>query len=213
MPMDPATAGPRSDRMSPNRLEPTTTSNQSGCCTKCAHRMSMWNWSVLDVGVALRHRGEALVPVRHGEGDAVRLGGRGHVLLRPRHRQLEGVFQDPVGADAGEDRSAGRRTRGRCPRTCGRRPRSIRPRCSRAPRRSRCPPRCGRPAACATPGISLQGRRFDVLVEAAADRDQQAPERDMVRHAGPAHRAEQDRCPTVASWSSPSAGIIAPVCL
>src|SRR5271165_5895086 len=46
MPIDPATAGPRSDRMSPNRLEPTTTSNQSGCCTKCAHRMSMWNWSV-----------------------------------------------------------------------------------------------------------------------------------------------------------------------
>src|SRR5664279_4949303 len=30
MPMVPVQAGPRSDRMSPNRLEPTTTSNQSG---------------------------------------------------------------------------------------------------------------------------------------------------------------------------------------
>ncbi|MCY1217816.1 hypothetical protein D9M72_297460 [compost metagenome] len=42
MPMVPVQAGPRSERMSPNRLEATTTSNQSGCCTKCAHRMSMW---------------------------------------------------------------------------------------------------------------------------------------------------------------------------
>ena len=41
MPIEPARAGPRSDRMSPNRFEPTTTSNQSGCCTKWAHRISM----------------------------------------------------------------------------------------------------------------------------------------------------------------------------
>ena len=44
--MEPATAGPRSDRMSPNRLEPTTTSNQSGWATKCAVRMSIWYRSV-----------------------------------------------------------------------------------------------------------------------------------------------------------------------
>src|SRR5487761_2410166 len=43
MPIEPATAGPRSDRMSPNRFDPTTTSNQSGCCTKCAARISTWN--------------------------------------------------------------------------------------------------------------------------------------------------------------------------
>ena len=49
-PMDPATAGPMSERMSPNRLLATTTSNQSGCCTKCAHRMSMWYWSVATSG-------------------------------------------------------------------------------------------------------------------------------------------------------------------
>src|ERR1700738_839818 len=34
MPIDTTTAGPRSERMSPNRFEPTTTSNQSGCRTK-----------------------------------------------------------------------------------------------------------------------------------------------------------------------------------
>ena len=50
MPIEPATAGPRSLRMSPKRLEPTTTSNQSGCCTKCAQRMSMWYWSVVTCG-------------------------------------------------------------------------------------------------------------------------------------------------------------------
>ncbi len=50
MPMEPATAGPRSDRMSPKRFEPTTTSNQSGCCTKCAVRMSMWYWLVATSG-------------------------------------------------------------------------------------------------------------------------------------------------------------------
>src|SRR3974390_2140720 len=42
MPMVPVQAGPRSERMSPNRLEPTTTSNQSGCGTKFAVKMRMW---------------------------------------------------------------------------------------------------------------------------------------------------------------------------
>src|ERR1700722_6327475 len=50
MPIEPTTAGPRSDKMSPNRFEPTTTSNQSGWRTKCAVRMSMWYWSVLTCG-------------------------------------------------------------------------------------------------------------------------------------------------------------------
>src|SRR5258706_7802338 len=46
IPIVPVQAGPRSDRMSPKRFEPTTTSNQSGCWTKCAVRMSMWYWLV-----------------------------------------------------------------------------------------------------------------------------------------------------------------------
>src|SRR5215204_3956359 len=50
MPMVPVHAGPRSERMSPKRLDPTTTSNQSGCWTKCAVRMSMWYCDVLMPG-------------------------------------------------------------------------------------------------------------------------------------------------------------------
>ena len=42
MAMVPAQAGPRSERMSPNRLDATTTSNRSGLSTKRAVRMSMW---------------------------------------------------------------------------------------------------------------------------------------------------------------------------
>ena len=49
-PIEPAIAGPRSDRMSPNRFEPTTTSNQSGCWTKWAVRMSMWYCAVFTDG-------------------------------------------------------------------------------------------------------------------------------------------------------------------
>src|SRR3982750_1421179 len=45
MAMVPVHAGPRAERMSPKGFEAETTSNQSGCCTKCATRMSMWNLS------------------------------------------------------------------------------------------------------------------------------------------------------------------------
>src|SRR6476659_6975558 len=50
MPIVPVHAGPRSERMSPKRFEPTTTSNQSGCWTKCAVRMSMWYCEVFTPG-------------------------------------------------------------------------------------------------------------------------------------------------------------------
>src|SRR5258708_36819855 len=50
IPIVPVHAGPRSERVSPNRFEPTTTSNQSGCCTKWAVRMSMWYCEVLIPG-------------------------------------------------------------------------------------------------------------------------------------------------------------------
>src|SRR5262245_6180575 len=56
----------------------------------------------LHVGVALRHRGEALVPVRHAVDDAVRLGGRGHVPPRALHRALEGVAHHAIAAGARE---------------------------------------------------------------------------------------------------------------
>src|SRR6185437_16196444 len=43
MPIVPVQAGPRSDRISPNRFEATTTLNVSGFSTNSAERMSMWN--------------------------------------------------------------------------------------------------------------------------------------------------------------------------
>src|SRR5579885_506539 len=96
IPIEPTTAGPRSDRMSPKRLEPTTTSNQSGWRTKCGQDVD-----VILVGpdrrIVLGDGGEALVPVGHGVDDAVRLGRGGHVLLSF-HRELEGEAHDPVAA-------------------------------------------------------------------------------------------------------------------
>jgi hypothetical protein len=45
-PIPPTTAGPRSDRRSPNRVLATMTSKSPGRSTMCAVMMSMWNWSV-----------------------------------------------------------------------------------------------------------------------------------------------------------------------
>ncbi|MNT88514.1 hypothetical protein D3C72_2290890 [compost metagenome] len=53
MPMVPVHAGPKSLRMSPNKLLATTTSKKSGRCTKCAVRMSMWNLSTFTSGYDL----------------------------------------------------------------------------------------------------------------------------------------------------------------
>src|SRR5208282_4735894 len=50
MPMVPVQAGPRSERMSPNRFEPTTTLKRSGLSTNNAARMSMWYLSHLISG-------------------------------------------------------------------------------------------------------------------------------------------------------------------
>ena len=50
MPMVPVQAGPRSDRMSPNRFDATTTLNLSGFSTNSADRMSMWYLSHLMSG-------------------------------------------------------------------------------------------------------------------------------------------------------------------
>src|SRR5216683_6299664 len=57
-----------------------------------------------NTGVLCRHRAKALVPIRHGDGDAVRFGGRGHVFPWTRLSKLECVLEDAVDADAGENR-------------------------------------------------------------------------------------------------------------
>ena len=181
--------------MSPNRLEPTTTSNQSGCCTKCAHRMSMWNWSVRISGYDLAHQREALVPVRHGEGDAVRLGRRCQMLLRPRHRQFEGEFQDAVDAVAAEHALL----RDELALGVDEHPSADRGVLALGVLAHHVEVDVGLGAAGerrAHARHQLARPQIHILVEAAADRDQQAPQRDVVRHVGPADRAEQDRSPT-----------------
>ena len=152
----------------------------------------MWNWSVRMSGYDLAHQREAFVPVRHGEGDAVRLGGRCQVLLRPRARQFEGVFQDAVHAVAGEhalladELALGALEHAPADRgvlALGVLAHHIEVDVGLGAAGERR----------AHAGHQLARAQVHVLVEAAADRDQQAPQRDMVRHVGPAHRAEQDR--------------------
>ena len=50
MPIVPAVAGPRSERMSPNRLEATITSKRCGFSTIWIVSPSMWYWSVATSG-------------------------------------------------------------------------------------------------------------------------------------------------------------------
>ncbi len=65
----------------------------------------MWYCAVAMPGFSAAIALEPLVPERHGVDDAVRLGRRRHRLPRPLGGAGEGVAHDPVGAEAGEDRS------------------------------------------------------------------------------------------------------------
>jgi hypothetical protein len=145
MPIVPVQAGPRSERMSPNRLEATTTSKRSGLSTKCAVRMSMWYLSS-DVGIA---GWPCFQPARPSRASLMAmpldLVAEVRCFLGRLPGQLEGIAQHAVDALAGKDRLLDHRTRARCLQTCGRRPTSTRLRCSRAPRRNRCRPACGWP--------------------------------------------------------------------
>ena len=104
MPMVPVTAGPRSERMSPNRLLATTTSKLDGRRTKCAVRMSMWYCSV-----AMSGRSSATARKRSSQNGMVwmmplDLVAEVSFFLRPLAAQLEGKPHHPVAAGAGEDR-------------------------------------------------------------------------------------------------------------
>src|SRR6202171_5963096 len=57
-----------------------------------------------NTGVLCRHRAKALVPIRHGDGDAVRFGGRCHVFPGTRLSKLERVLENAVDAGASEYR-------------------------------------------------------------------------------------------------------------
>ena len=53
----------------------------------------MWNLSHFTFGIVLGHRLDAFVPIGHGDRDAIGLGRRGQMLLRPRLRQVEADFR------------------------------------------------------------------------------------------------------------------------
>ncbi len=150
----------------------------------------MWYWSVCDLGILAGDCCEALVPERHGVDDAVRLGRRGHVLLSGA-REVEGVAHDPVAAAPGEDRLLHRHLVLAV---------GVEPAADLgifalvilahdieidvaghavAQRRLH-------------PGQQPHRAQVDVLVKAAAQRDQQSPQRDVVGHVGVADRAEID---------------------
>ena len=44
IPIVPVQAGPKSERISPNKFDATTTSNHSGLRTNLATKISIWNW-------------------------------------------------------------------------------------------------------------------------------------------------------------------------
>ena len=179
--------------MSPNRFDATTTLNRSGLSTNSAERISMWYLSHLMSGIILRHRLHALVPVRHGDRDAVRLGGRGEMLLRRLAGELEGEFQHAVDADAGQDGllhddfavGAGKG--------------------AAADRRIFALGVLAHDPEIDVARLAVGERRrharhqphrtqVDVLIELAAEQDQRSPQRDVIRHLRrPADRAEEDR--------------------
>ena len=123
-------------------------------------RMSMWILVGADVRILRRHRAEALVPVRHRDRDAVRLGRRRDVLRRAACARARTRSAGCGRRPCARTPTPGTRSRARCPRTCGRRPTSTRLRCSRARRRSRCRRACGSASGDGMPGISRHGRRL-----------------------------------------------------
>ena len=160
--------------------------------TKCAVRMSMWYWSARTSGYCVRHRAEALVPVRHRDRDAVRLGRRRQVLLRRAcarvRTRTSGCGRRPCGVNTD------------CWNTISRSvPSNIRP-----PTDEYSPSVFSRTTTKSmSPGLRFGERRrdarhqparaqVDVLVEAAAELDQRAPQRNVVgNRGGPADRADR----------------------
>ena len=103
MPIVPVQAGPRSDRMSPNRLDATR--RRTG---RVEHEMRGQDVDVIlvrgHVRIVLRHLLHALVPIRHGDRNAVRFGRRCEVIVAGVLGEFEREFQNPVDAGAGHHR-------------------------------------------------------------------------------------------------------------
>ena len=145
-----------------------------------------------DVGIFQADGGDAFVPERHGDGDAVGFRGRRQVAARPPGGQFEGVAQDPVGAGTGEHRfldgdfpvGAGEQAAAR-----------VGVFALGVFAHHQEVDVAGQPAGQRAGHAGHQPRRpqVDVLVELAADGDDGFPDGDVVRHpVGRAHGAEQD---------------------
>ena len=155
----------------------------------------------VDVGILRGERREALVPEGHGVDDAVRLRGGGEAARRAAPRELEGVAHHAVHAAPGEDALLHRHL------VLGAReqaPSDLRVlalvvlahhvevdllRTASRERRSE----------------ALQAAhraQIDVLLEVAANRDEQPPQGDVIRYSGKAHRAQEDG---VAAGNGPDA--------
>ena len=144
------------------------------------------------VGILRGHRFETFIPKRHRDGDAVGLGGRRQVFLRPAARQLERVAKNAVHAVAREHDLL---------------------HCNLVVAAS--------VEAAADLGVfalvvfaddveidvarvAVAQRRFDaghephwpdvrILAKFAADRNEQSPERDVIGHSGKSHRSQINR--------------------
>src|SRR4051812_34865711 len=143
------------------------------------------------VRVLLRHRLYPLVPVGHRDGDAVRLGRRGEMLLRPRLGQVERVAEDPIHALAREGTLlhhhllVGAFVKAAADGgvlalvVLAHHPEIDVPRFAIAQRRGHARHEADRADVC-------------VLAEPAADRDEETPQRDVIGNAGESNRAEED---------------------
>ena len=178
--------------MSACRLVATIVSSVSGLSVI---RMVMASTSILSQvtsGNSLRHLGRDLVPHHHAVALGVGLGDHGQELARARAGELERVAHDPGHAGAGEDHHLGadlvRQPAVRAAALAG--VLALRVLAHDHPVEL-----LGRDLAqgAGDPGQDAGRADVGVLVERLADREPQAPQRDVVRHVGGADGAEVDR--------------------
>ena len=144
-------------------------------------------------GIMLRHRFDTFVPIGHRYRNAVGLGRRSQMVLFPPLREVEGIFQDPVGADPRHDRFLHDDFTVRVRKNPA------------ADRRIFAFGIFADDIEIDVAGLAARKRarhtrhefdrpKIDILVELSAKLDQRTPKRYMVGHAlGPTDGAEEDR--------------------
>ena len=162
------------------------------------------------VGILRRHRRETLVPERHAVNDAVGLGRGRDVALRARHGKFERVADHPVAATSREHRALDGQLFSRT---------SVKPAADlgvlafvvlthdhhvdivwAAPGQRR-------PYACEQPYRSAG----DVLSKPSANRNQEPPQRHVIRYARKAYGAQIDRVELAKLVASVLPGSMRPV--